>query len=179
VFEDEALEKPVAFGLATAEPGRDYCVKVEVDGLEPGTDYYYRFEARTSQGQERSPRGRTRSAPALDASRPVRLAVISCSNYPFGYFNVYREIGARDDLDAVVHLGDYIYEYGVDGYGGETEKTEMTLRVLRALPSGVVQVFDPLLDSLLNSIARLNCVFRHRILRSGVMARSFLLITLR
>lgn len=120
VFEDEALERPVAFGLTLAEPGRDHCVKVEADGLQPGTVYYYRFIARASEGQETSPVGRTRSAPALDSAEPVRLAVISCANYPFGHFNVYREIGARDDLDAVVHLGDYMYEYGVDGYGGAT-----------------------------------------------------------
>lgn len=118
VFADREREKPVAFGLTMAEPGRDFCVKVDVDGLEPDTEYFFQFVARATSGQLGSPLGRTRTAAPAGTSPSLKLAVISCSNYPFGLFNVYRDIGARNDLDAVIHLGDYIYEYGVDGYGG-------------------------------------------------------------
>lgn len=98
-------------GRVLTGPGTDHTVKVDAAGLEPGTTYYYRFLA----DDEPSPTGRTRSLPVgrLDG---LRLAVISCSNYPAGYFNVYREIGRRNDVDAILHLGDYIYEYPADGY---------------------------------------------------------------
>ncbi|NBC21230.1 MAG: alkaline phosphatase, partial [Alphaproteobacteria bacterium] len=120
VFADREMQQPVAFGLTLAEPGRDFCVKVDVEGLEPDTEYFYRFIARATSGQMDSPLGRTRTAAPTGTSPQLKFAVISCSNYPFGLFNVYREIAKRDDLDAVIHLGDYLYEYGVDGYGGET-----------------------------------------------------------
>ena len=81
----------------------------------PAPRTYYRFNALG----ERSPVGRTRTLPAAGVRR-VRLAVASCSNYPFGYFNAYRRIAARTDLDAVLHLGDYIYEYANGGYGDGT-----------------------------------------------------------
>lgn len=117
VFADKALSEPVAYVLTDATPGRDFTVKVDIDGLEAGTDYYYRFTAKTSAGDVVSPVARTRTLNAT-GTRPVRFAVVSCSNFPFGYFNAYDAISKRDDLDAVLHLGDYIYEYGVDGYGG-------------------------------------------------------------
>ena len=120
VFTDRERTRPVAFGLTMAEPGRDFCVKVDAEGLEPDTEYFFQFVARATGGEMGSPLGRTRTAPPAGTSPTLKLAVISCSNYPFGLFNVYREIGSRSDLDAVVHLGDYIYEYGVDGYGGAT-----------------------------------------------------------
>jgi phosphodiesterase/alkaline phosphatase D-like protein len=123
VFADAAMEQPLIYGLTTAEPSRDYCVKVDVDGLEPGKDYFYRFIAKGESGDVATPLARTRTLPADGATGPVKFAIVSCSNYPFGRFNVYREIGQRTDLDAVVHLGDYIYEYGVDGYGGEAGAT--------------------------------------------------------
>jgi alkaline phosphatase D len=99
-------------GSALAEAERDHTVKVDVVGLEPGTTYYYRFHAlgRTS------PVGRTRTAPATGVGN-VRFAVVSCSSLAHGYFHAYRSLAARDDLDAVIHLGDYIYEYGDGEYG--------------------------------------------------------------
>lgn len=123
VFADAQMEQPLIYGLTVAEPSRDYCVKVDVDGLEPGREYYYRFIAKGANGDIATPLARTRTLPADGSVNPVKLAVVSCSNYPFGLFNVYRELGKRTDLDAVVHLGDYIYEYGVDGYGGQTGAT--------------------------------------------------------
>ncbi len=90
---------------------RDYTVKIDVDGLKPGQSYYYRFKI----GKKTSPIGRTKTLPKGSLAQ-ARFAIVSCSNYPFGYFNVYDHI-ARQDIDAVIHLGDYIYEYGENGYG--------------------------------------------------------------
>ncbi len=103
-------------GKGEAETGssRDWTVKVELADLEPGATYYYRFR----MGDAYSAVGRTRTLPA-GAVESARFAVVSCSNYPFGYFNVYDLISREDDLNAVLHLGDYIYEYGRDSYGGD------------------------------------------------------------
>lgn len=96
----------VAIGTVTASSERDFTVKVDADGLSPSTTYYYRFFA---LGRE-SVTGRTRTAPTGTCEH-LRLAVASCSNYSRGYFSAYRHIGERTDLDAVLHLGDYMYEY--------------------------------------------------------------------
>jgi alkaline phosphatase D len=109
---DTAFKRVVAKGMVTTGASRDFTVKVDAGLLEPGSTYYYRFEALG----EPSPIGRTRTLPAAGAQR-VRLALVSCSNLPYGYFNVYRRIAERPDLDAVVHLGDYIYEYQNGRYG--------------------------------------------------------------
>ena len=115
VAADEQLTRIAARGSAEARPERDFTVKVDAGGLEPGRPYFYAFTA----GGQQSPIGRTRTLPAATAPR-VRLASVSCANYPAGYFNPYRCLANRDDLDAVVHLGDYIYEFenGVYGDGG-------------------------------------------------------------
>ncbi|MEX0738657.1 MAG: alkaline phosphatase D family protein [Pseudohongiella sp.] len=110
VASDQRFEQVVAAGSTLTGPERDFTVKVDASGLEAGTSYFYRFIA---QGIH-SPVGRTRTLPATGVEQ-ARLAVVSCSNYPQGYFNVYREIAERD-CDAVVHLGDYIYEYAEGGY---------------------------------------------------------------
>lgn len=117
VFTDPEMTQPVKYGQGYATAERDYTVKVNVDELEPDTEYYYRFVARVTSGDVGSPSGRAKTT-AASGDKPVRFAVVSCSNYPFGRFHVYREIANTPDLDAVIHLGDYIYEYGVDGYGG-------------------------------------------------------------
>lgn len=110
---DRDFAEIVAEGEAMTGPSRDWTVKAVAGGLEPGGTYFYRFEAAGAF----SPTGRAKTLPSgrLDSAR---FAVVSCSNYPFGFFNVYDQIARRDDLDAVLHLGDYIYEYGRDGYGG-------------------------------------------------------------
>ncbi len=105
----------VAGGDVEARPERDYTVKVDAGGLEPGRSYYYGF---LSSGV-RSPVGRTKTLPALDVDR-VRMAVVSCSNWPQGFFNAYACIADRADLDLVLHLGDYLYEYGNGEYGDGT-----------------------------------------------------------
>lgn len=111
---DEAFSALVTKGEAVARASSDWTVKAVVDGLAPGRTYYYRFRF----GETLSPVGRARTLPDGAVER-ARFAVISCSNFPFGYFNVYDLIARQDNLDAVIHLGDYIYEYGPDGYGGE------------------------------------------------------------
>ena len=93
---------------------RDHTVKVVPTGLEPGKTYYYRFTA----AGETSPVGRTKTLP--ETATGVKFAVMSCSNYPFGFFNAFDHAARAEDIDAVIHLGDYIYEYGPDGYGGDT-----------------------------------------------------------
>ena len=93
---------------------RDHTVKVDVTGLEPATWYHYRFHCRGV----RSRAGRTRTAPGADSMpRNLRFGVVSCANYQAGYFSAYRGLAKRDDLHAVIHLGDYLYEYGPGQYG--------------------------------------------------------------
>ena len=92
----------------------DYCCKVDVTGLMPGKSYYYRFADR----QSRSATGHTKTLPSGSPEK-LQLGVVSCSNYPAGYFHVYQELAARKELDAILHLGDYIYEYATNGYAGE------------------------------------------------------------
>jgi alkaline phosphatase D len=114
--DDEKLTKIVARGQASAAPDRDFTVKVDAAGLQPGRTYFYAFEA----GGQRSPVGRTKTLAAAGLDR-LRLGVVSCSNYAGGYFNAYRGIANRSDLDAVLHLGDYIYEFA-DGVFGDSRK---------------------------------------------------------
>jgi alkaline phosphatase D len=109
---DPAVSQVVSRGTATAAAERDFTVKVDAAGLQPGRTYYYVFEAPGSQ----STVGRTRTLPAGAVDR-VRLATVCCSNYPAGFFNVYRCLANREDLDAVVHVGDYIYEFQNGVYG--------------------------------------------------------------
>jgi alkaline phosphatase D len=115
VAADPDFATVVAGGFAAADGSVDHTVKVDVGDLEPGTTYYYRF---TALG-EGSPIGRTRTA-RDGASERLRFALVSCSNYPYGFFNAYAAIAQRADLDAVIHLGDYIYEYAEGDYGTGT-----------------------------------------------------------
>jgi alkaline phosphatase D len=114
VSERRDFSRVVASGKAEASPERDFCVKVDAAGLAPGQTYFYRFEALGGQ----SGIGRTRTLPEGEVSK-LAFAVASCSNYPAGYFTAYRDIAEQDDLDAVIHLGDYIYEYAADGYASQ------------------------------------------------------------
>jgi alkaline phosphatase D len=111
VATDAEFANVVASGSTTTSSAVDYTVKVDASGLAPNSRYYYRFFI----GTQVSPVGKTRTT-AVSGATQVKLAVFSCSNYPGGYFNVYAEAAKRDDLDATVHLGDYIYEYGKDVY---------------------------------------------------------------
>ncbi len=113
---DTLFRNVVQNGRVRTGSNRDFTVKIDVQELQSGTVYYYVF---TAYGRS-SLIGRTRTL--AESTDHVRIAVVSCSNYPAGYFNAYAQIAKRNDLDAVVHLGDYIYEYDADttSYGGAT-----------------------------------------------------------
>ncbi|MCD8518186.1 MAG: PhoD-like phosphatase N-terminal domain-containing protein, partial [Flavobacterium sp.] len=96
----------VNFGRTTAKDTADYTVKLDVCGLQPNTYYFYMFKALGSN----SIIGRTKTAPVGNTSE-ARFGVVSCSSYEHGYFNAYESLSKRNDLDAIIHLGDYIYEY--------------------------------------------------------------------
>lgn len=112
--ESEDFAKLVAEGSTgkAAGPDSDFCVKTWADGLMPGRWYFYRFIAPDGT---KSPIGRTRTLPEAGVQN-FRMAVFSCSNYGFGWFNAYGHAVEANDCDIAVHLGDYIYEYGADNY---------------------------------------------------------------
>jgi len=122
VAADSAMKHLLRTGEQYAVREHDYTVKVDVDDLPFGKQLFYRFIV---DGVE-SPLGRTRTLP-LGRIDSARFAVVTCSNYTAGYFHAYREIANRDDLDAVIHLGDYIYEYGLGEYA--TERAEELGRI--------------------------------------------------
>ncbi|MGW2931314.1 alkaline phosphatase D family protein [Streptomyces sp. NPDC001156] len=114
VAKDKALTNIVAKGSLTATAASDHTVKADIRGLAPATTYWFRFSA----GGTDSPVARTRTAPAADAAVPgLRFGVVSCANWEAGYFSAYRHLAVRGDLDAWLHLGDYIYEYKSGEYG--------------------------------------------------------------
>ncbi len=98
-------------GEYTTRPERNYTVKIDVKGLEAGSTYFYRFQYEGSY----SISGRTKTAPKQ--TEQLTLGVVSCSNYEAGFFNAYNALAKNEDIDVVLHLGDYIYEYGVGTYG--------------------------------------------------------------
>ncbi len=108
---DTAMTQLVNSGTYYTNELKDFTVKIDAGNLSANTCYYYDFYALGSY----SVRGRTRTVPVGDVDS-VRFAVVSCSNYESGYFNVYRLIHDRNDIDVVLHLGDYIYEYEQGGY---------------------------------------------------------------
>ena len=109
---DADFRQVVVRGVLRTDAARDHTVKVDAGPLRPGTTYYYRFRC----GAEASPVGRTRTLPQGFVRR-ARVAVLSCSNFAAGLFNAYARVAARADLDLVIHLGDYLYEYGADEFG--------------------------------------------------------------
>ncbi|MBH5334381.1 alkaline phosphatase D family protein [Streptomyces pactum] len=116
VAEDESFGTVVAKGTVRTSAATDHTVKADVRGLRPATPYFFRFSA----GGAQSPTGRTLTAPAgHQTPGSVRFGVVSCSNWEAGHFAPYRHLAARRDLDAVLHLGDYIYEYATGTYPEE------------------------------------------------------------
>ncbi|MFZ3192652.1 MAG: alkaline phosphatase D family protein [Moraxellaceae bacterium] len=111
VATDAAFTQVVTDGRANVSAQSDYTLKVDAAGLQPNTQYYYRFRV----GDIMSAVGKTKTLPET-AVNQVKLAVFSCANYPAGFFHAYAEAAKRNDLDAVLHLGDYIYEYARGGY---------------------------------------------------------------
>ncbi|MBX2814397.1 MAG: alkaline phosphatase D family protein [Saprospiraceae bacterium] len=111
---DRSFRYVVAKGSTVTSSQQDYTVKVDAAGLQPGTSYAYRFKAKGKT----SPVGHTKTLPKT--ANQAKFAVVSCSNFEAGYFNAFARIADRKDIDAVLHLGDYIYEYGIGTYGDTT-----------------------------------------------------------
>ena len=114
VAEDQGFSNIVTNGSAQTNAEKDYTLKVDAQGLSAGTQYFYRFMS----GDSVTEVGTTKTLPE-GAVASAKIAVMSCSNYPAGYFNVYDMAAQDSELDAVLHLGDYIYEYGLGGYASE------------------------------------------------------------
>jgi alkaline phosphatase D len=116
---------------APVKKSQDFTLKVDFQGLTAGTTYFYRFKS----GNEISPVGRTKTLPEGSINQ-VKFAVFSCANYPNGHFNAYSEAAKITDLDATLHLGDYIYEYGMFEDDGVTPAyaTEHATEYGRVLP---------------------------------------------
>ena len=114
VASDAAFTQLLHNGSASTGPERDYTLKVDVQNLLPGETYFYRFKA----GNTVSATGKMKTLPSAGVQQ-VRFAVMSCANFPAGYFHAYAEAARESELDAVLHLGDYIYEYGTGGYATE------------------------------------------------------------
>ncbi|GGT25992.1 alkaline phosphatase D family protein [Streptomyces purpureus] len=120
---DEGFRRIVAHGSATAHPEYNHTVHAEAKGLAPDRVHWYRFRV----GRWISPAGRTRTAPAPGSRvTELKLAAVSCQAYHDGYFTAYRHL-ADEDLDAVFHLGDYLYEYAVNSAGGVRKYTDRVL----------------------------------------------------
>ena len=111
--EDSGFLRVAARGTVVTSAARDHTVKAAPTGLKPATSYWYRFVS----GGVTSPVGRTKTAPAAGAALDrLRLGIVSCANLQAGFFTAYRHLADRGDLDVVLHLGDYLYEYGVGEY---------------------------------------------------------------
>ena len=109
---DDQFQNIVASGTYTTDSTVDFTVKIDVMGLQPNTFYYYEFEHNGAYSLV----GRTKTLPVGDIQN-MRLACVSCANLESGYFNVYDAIANRNDVDAILMLGDYIYEYESGGFG--------------------------------------------------------------
>jgi len=120
---DSQFKQIIKTDKVTTSASQDFTVKVDATGLTANQSYFYRFVF----GDKISPVGQTKTLPT--STSKVSFAVCSCSNYPAGYFYVYREM-AKQNVDVVIHLGDYIYEYGADGYA-----TEDAVKLGRTLPA--------------------------------------------
>jgi alkaline phosphatase D len=130
VASDPDMRSVVTAGVTRTGAERDYTVKIDADKLPSGQTLWFQFDV----DGVRSPIGRTRTL-ANGSLEAAKFAVVSCANYPYGYFHAYREIANRDDLDAVIHLGDYIYEYGMGEYA--TQKAEELGRVPEPLTEAI------------------------------------------
>jgi len=134
VAHDKEFSNIFRSGTVKTSSEKDYTLKVDVQDLKEETEYYYRFRL----GGATSIVGKTKTLPSKTTNiEKAKLAIVSCANYPAGYFNVYSEITKRGDIDFVVHVGDYIYDYGMlDSYGKPAYATEDAVKIGRGLPKG-------------------------------------------
>ncbi|MFF7200718.1 alkaline phosphatase D family protein [Streptomyces sp. NPDC008141] len=123
IAHDSRFARIARRGSVTAHPEFHHSLHVEAGGLDNDRPYYYRFRT----GTWISPVGRTRTAPARSARiGELKIAAVSCQAYHDGYFTAYRHL-AEEELDAVFHLGDYLYEYAVNAVGGARNYTDRRL----------------------------------------------------
>lgn len=115
---DRAFKSVILSGRVPTGPDRDHTVKVLAEGLPAGGTFWYRFRANGMH----SPVGRTRTLPVGRLDR-LGVALASCSNYAHGFFNAYDAIASDADVDFVLHTGDYIYEYGAEGWGSDVARS--------------------------------------------------------
>ncbi len=139
---DEAFEQRIELGSGAARlavmAAADHCLAVRLAGLEPGTTYYYRFRYEADLGTAQTRVGRTKTAPAANADVPLRFAVVCCQDYVGKYFHAHRHV-AEQELDFVVHLGDYVYETAADpDFQSPTE----TRRVVFSAPDEALTLAD-------------------------------------
>ncbi|MCK8612550.1 alkaline phosphatase D family protein [Gordonia sp. C13] len=130
IAQDAGFGAIVGSGVEQTSAEQDFTVKVDATGLSPRTTYHYRFTVTSGPAAGAvSPVGTTRTAPATSADvARIRFGVVSCANWEAGYFSAYRHLAAQPGLDAVLHLGDYFYDYQTGRYTGKT---------------GTVRVHDP------------------------------------
>lgn len=136
VATDKDFKTAIVSQRVEADPDSDYTVYADVSDLKSNTTYYYRF--RSEKTNALSVTGKTKTLPAPGECSDVKIAVVSCANFQAGLFNVYGAV-AESEADFVVHLGDYIYEYGQGGYG--TNPTTVELNRLHK-PSGEIITVD-------------------------------------
>lgn len=121
--DSESFARIISGGEMITGSWRDWTVKITVDGLMPGRRYFYRF---TGPDGSKSPVGRTKTLP-VGAAANFAIGVFSCSNLPVGAFNAYAHAAARDDIDLVLHLGDYFYEYKRGGYPADNPRWDLIM----------------------------------------------------
>lgn len=114
IAKDSLFTKKLASGKKITNETADFTIKVHVENLKPNTKYFYRFKYSNTYSQT----GQTKTL--SEGKDPIQLAFVSCSNYEYGYFTNYKSIAENKSIDLVIHLGDYIYEYGVGVYGDTT-----------------------------------------------------------
>lgn len=130
IAENNTFTKGVQKGTRTVSAAQDFTVKIDVDALKPGTQYYYRFR----YNKVYSPVGTTRTLPASLDGEAFELAVVACNNWEDGYFNAFRFLAEKETVDLVLHLGDYIYEYKSGEYGNPASgRTNMPLHEILTL----------------------------------------------
>ncbi len=111
IAEDTTMLNPANSGVVITDMNSDFTVKIDAMGLQPNTFYFYQFKA----NGYKSVIGRTKTAPVGDVDS-LRFAIVSCANFESGFFNAYKSLTERNDFDAIIGLGDYIYEYESGGY---------------------------------------------------------------
>lgn len=131
IASDAAFRNVIRRGTETTDKSRDFTLKIDVQELQPNTEYFYRFIGLDLF----SPIGRAKTLPVGNIDQ-IKMVVVSCSNYPAGYFNAYSDAAKQDNLDVVLHLGDYIYEYPMGGYA--TKNAEKIGRQLAPDNSGEI-----------------------------------------